>query len=116
MSLLKYIDRLKRMDDLIRRKATGSAEDFAEKLGISKTQLYEDLKEFRGLGAPVVFCQVRKSYCYEGDFRLILKFEENLKIKGGNFFHTPVLLEWHHLPYIPQVLLNACRGYRKANE
>ena len=29
MSLLKYIERLKRMDDLIRRKATGCADEFA---------------------------------------------------------------------------------------
>ena len=29
MSLLKYMERLKRMDDLIRRKATGCADEFA---------------------------------------------------------------------------------------
>jgi biotin operon repressor len=53
MSLLKYIDRLKRMDDLIRRKATGSPEEFSQKLNISRSQLLQDLKELKELGAPI---------------------------------------------------------------
>src|SRR5690606_13333029 len=83
MSLLKYIDRLKHMDDLIRRKATGGAEEFAEKLSISKTQLFEDLKEVKELGAPITLCSVRKRYQYEGSYRLVLRFEDNSKVNGG---------------------------------
>ena len=39
MSLLKYLERAKRMDDLIRRKATGNVEEFASKLGISQKRM-----------------------------------------------------------------------------
>lgn len=84
MSLLKYIERLKRMDDLIRRKSTGRAQEFANKLGISQSQLYEDLKEIRQLGAPVEYCGVRKSYIYTTDTRLIFSFRNEFEnIKGG---------------------------------
>lgn len=64
MSLLKYIERLKRMDDLIRRKATGRAEVFASKLGISRSQLLQDVKELRELGAPIEYCATTQSYIY----------------------------------------------------
>ena len=90
MSLLKYIERVKRMDDLINRKATGCANEFARKLGISKSQLYEDLKEMKELGAPIDYCQSRKSYIYNTEAKLIFKFQKDFKeVKGGqNFFRS----------------------------
>ncbi|UXE68856.1 MAG: hypothetical protein KA713_09885 [Chryseotalea sp. WA131a] len=84
MSLLKYIDRAKRMDDLIRRKATGCAEEFAAKLGICKSQLYQDLNEMKELGAPIKYCHTHKSYVYSIEAKLIFTFNGNLgKIRGG---------------------------------
>ena len=83
MSLLKYIERLKRMDDLIRRKATGNAQEFAEKLGISQSQLFQDLKEMKELGAPVNYCQISRSYEYTRECGVILDFGKS-KIYGGN--------------------------------
>ncbi len=84
MSLLKYIEMLKRMDDLIRRKATGCADEFASKLGISKSQLYDELKEMKELGAPLEYCSNRKSYIYNTESRFIVAFQKDLKeIKGG---------------------------------
>jgi hypothetical protein len=94
MSILKYIDRLKRMDDLIRRRATGTAQEFAEKLHISPSQLFQDLKEMRALGAPIDYCQKRKSYFYEKEGKLVLDFAaEGQSLKGGqnifeNFTHS----------------------------
>ncbi len=83
MSLLKYIERLKRMDDLIRRRATGCPDEFATKLGISKSQLYDELKEMKELGAPIEYCQTRKSYIYSAEARLTFTFHSNFKeIKG----------------------------------
>lgn len=83
MSLLKYIDRLKRMDDLIRRKATGCAHEFAEKLDISRSQLLQDLKELRELGAPIEFCPINKSYLYTKKCTLSIDFLEADSIRGG---------------------------------
>ncbi len=82
MSLFKYIDRLKRMDDLIRRKATGSTEEFSQKLNISRSQLLQDLKEMKELGAPVDYCHTSRSYLYTRECRVILNFESS-KVLGG---------------------------------
>jgi hypothetical protein len=84
MSLIKYIERLKRMDDLIRRRATGNSQEFANKMEVSTSQLFQDLKEMKELGAPIEYCTKRKAYCYKKDCRLILDFKESTHLKGGN--------------------------------
>lgn len=85
MSLLKYIERLKRMDDLIRRKTTGKAEQFASKLGISRSQLLQDVKELRELGAPIEYCNTIQSYIYTRPCSLSIELN---KVKGGkNIFY-----------------------------
>jgi hypothetical protein len=83
MSLLKYVERLKRMDDLISRKATGCAAEFARKLNISQSQLFNELKEMRELGAPIQYCQTRKTYFYENEGELTISFKTSSFIKGG---------------------------------
>ena len=83
MSLLKYIYRLKRMDDLIRRKATGDSDEFAKKIGISRSVLMENLREMRQLGASIAYCQIRNSYQYIDEFDLIIGQSFKSKIKGG---------------------------------
>ena len=109
MSLLKYIDRLKRMDDLIQRKGTGTAEEFAARLGISVSVLKENLNEMRTLGAEIEFCRTRKSYLYMRQSRLIIKFEGLTKdkeeaqgIKGGKFldsFYRTIFLDGNVIAY-----------------
>ena len=90
MSLLKYVERLKRIDDLIRRKATGTPEEFASRLGVGKTILMEELRELKQLGADVHYCKVRQSYCYNSEFVLkigCLSEREQNGLKGGqNYF------------------------------
>ena len=85
MSLLKYIDRLKRMDDLIRRKATGTPEEFSQKLNVSRSQLLQDLKELKELGAPVDFCRITQSYYYTRKCSMSLNFESSNILGGWTF-------------------------------
>jgi hypothetical protein len=86
MSLLKYVERLKRMDDLIRRKATGTPKEFANRLGIKKTMLMEELQELKALGAEIAYCKVRESYHYTDTFILRIGIDRNEQkaIKGGH--------------------------------
>ena len=83
MSLLKYVERLKRMDDLIRRRATGSAREFSEKMHVSESQLFLELKEMKELGAPIDYCSSTRSYYYVKSCRLVLDFKEEGGLKGG---------------------------------
>jgi hypothetical protein len=45
MSLLKSIDRLKKLDSLIKKEFTGTAEEFAEKIGISRSMLMMNIPD-----------------------------------------------------------------------
>jgi hypothetical protein len=78
------MDRLKRMHDLIKRKATGTPDEFAKKLGICKSMLMIHLKELKVMGAPVKYDQLQQNYYYTEQCKLIFEFEREGKlIKGG---------------------------------
>jgi predicted DNA-binding transcriptional regulator YafY len=64
MSILKYLDRIKQMDELIRRKATGSPDEFAEKVGLSRSALMKYIKLLKELNAPLEYDHNRQSYYY----------------------------------------------------
>lgn len=64
MSLNNKIERIKRMHDLIRYKRTGKPDQFARKMGLSESMLYNMLKELKQLGAPIAYCRYRESYEY----------------------------------------------------
>jgi predicted DNA-binding transcriptional regulator YafY len=74
MGVLKYLDRFKRIDDLVRRRATGSPEEFAKKLGISKSMLMLNLAELKELGAPLKYNSVENTYYYDCYGRLRFEF------------------------------------------
>ena len=84
MSILKYLDRAKRIDDLIGRKATGNAEEFARKLGVSRRALMLDLGELKEMGAPICYDKVCETYYYEGEYGFFFHNKETMKkIRGG---------------------------------
>lgn len=69
--------RMERIDQLIRIKGTGTAEQLAEKLGISRRSVYNLLSEMKDRGAPIKFDQFRGSYYYdeEGYFKIAIYFK-----------------------------------------
>lgn len=83
MSLLKFIERIQRIDYLIKKERTGSSEEFADKLGISRSMLMENLREMRELGAKIEYCPRRKSYHYESSFELVIGPSMKSKVIGG---------------------------------
>jgi hypothetical protein len=78
------------MDALIRRNSTGNAERFASLIGISVSQLKENLNEMRELGAPIEFSRSRGTYYYTRECKLLFAFSDaklsemqQRAIKGG---------------------------------
>jgi len=65
MSILKYIRRVERLHWFIKQQATGCTDEFADKMGYSKRQLLEDLRELKTIGAPIKFSSTRNTYYYE---------------------------------------------------
>jgi hypothetical protein len=64
MDVSRYFERLKTMDELIRRKSTGNPEEFAKRLGISRSTLMDYIKLLKSMSAPVEYDGIRMSYYY----------------------------------------------------
>ncbi|MFM7429715.1 MAG: hypothetical protein ACKO1F_07420 [Flammeovirgaceae bacterium] len=77
---------MKSIDTMIRRQATGTSDEFARKLGISRSMLMENLREMKDLGACICFCPHRRTYFYTSEFGLLIGNVTKQKIKGGGIF------------------------------
>lgn len=74
----KMIDKLHRIDQLIRMKATGQPQELAQRLRISPSTLYEYLDIMKTvLSAPIRYCHLRRSYVYDEEGKLQLGFKIN---------------------------------------
>ncbi|MCG8696953.1 MAG: hypothetical protein MI922_02775 [Bacteroidales bacterium] len=65
MDLIKHIERYKHIDYLIRLKKTGNPLEFAEKIGLSRRQLFYYLDELRDFGLNIKYSNLLKTYYYE---------------------------------------------------
>ena len=88
MKLIDKIQKIERMDLMIRRKGTGKPQEFAERMRIAESTLYEYLKLMKEMGAPINFCRGRNSYKYEFQTNFNFGFravdEEELRnMQGG---------------------------------
>lgn len=71
MSFFQKLERYERMLCLMKRRATGNPTEFASRLGISKSTLYDNLNELKSRGADVQFSNVDQSYILLNDFKII---------------------------------------------
>ena len=62
MKHLKYLRRYQKMHKLIMNERTGSAAEFAFKLGISRRMLFEYLDDMRDMGMEIRYSRRRRTY------------------------------------------------------
>ncbi|MDN5216639.1 HTH domain-containing protein [Fulvivirgaceae bacterium BMA12] len=58
------IERIKRIDHLIRLAATGGPDELAEKLQVSRMTIFRDLVEMKKSGSPIKYSHFNNSYIY----------------------------------------------------
>ncbi|MCK7532173.1 MAG: hypothetical protein MZV63_14660 [Marinilabiliales bacterium] len=58
------------MDPLISMRSTGTPEEFAEKLGIKRSTLFQSLQEMKELGVDIRYSWYRQSYYYADERRV----------------------------------------------
>jgi ACT domain-containing protein len=63
------------MDDLIRRKATGTPIEFAKKMGLSRSMLFKYLEIIKELDGPVHYSHQFQSYYYSEQVELNLGYK-----------------------------------------
>jgi len=103
MKIFEYLDRILRMHKLVKHGSTGTPEEFAHQLGVSRTSLYELIDELRCHGAPIAYSKTAKTFYYREPFEISITCslrpmtcEEVKDYSGGNilskilFFRTLV--------------------------
>lgn len=70
MTLFEQLKQIRRIDTLIQRKGTGTPEELARRLEVSRATVFRYIQALRDMGAPVSYCKSRQSYVYEGEFGL----------------------------------------------
>jgi len=77
---------------LLENGQTGTPEEFSQKLGMSRTSLYELLDELRAHGAKINYSKVAKTFYYKEPYEISitcimrpLTYEESKSVSGGKF-------------------------------
>lgn len=92
--IYKQLNRLQQIDQLIRQKRTGNAEELARKLSISRRLVYYWLDELKDMGLEIDYNRAAKSFVYQKPYQINVSFEikeltyeESMEIEAGiNFF------------------------------
>ena len=91
MTFNEQLDLMERMHLLIRRKATGTPEAFAQKLGYSERQVFRLINTMKERGFPIVYCKQKRTYFYEKEVKFqfevsVIGEKEKQMARGGRFY------------------------------
>ena len=70
MNPFERVARLAEMHRLIKQEKTGSPIEFAKKLRVSRSQLYNVKEELEDYGAVIKYCRKQKTFYYNNKFEL----------------------------------------------
>lgn len=73
MKLVEQLNRLERIDQLIRLKATGSPKKLAKRMNISERTVYYLIDSLRDFGAEIKYCRDKASYYYCNEVKFKFK-------------------------------------------
>ncbi len=98
MKVFEYLERISLMHKLISRQRTGTPEEFARQLGVSRTTLYELIDEMRSRGVPIIYSKSSKTFLYQYPYDVAvtcllrpLTYAEEQENSGGLNFFSKIL-------------------------
>lgn len=97
MKVFEYLDRISMMHKLIKVRKTGTPEEFARRLGVSRTSLYELIDEMRIRGAPIKYSKAARTFYYGEPFEILVNCSirpltvQEQENAGGGYFTDRVL-------------------------
>lgn len=93
MYLNKKFYIIEKMTRLIELKKTGTADEFAAKLRISRSQLFIELARMKSLNVDVSFNRSIKSFVFSGRKKIVVREpivvvdqETLISVQGGSFY------------------------------
>ncbi len=72
--MFKSVEKVSRIDTLIRLKATGSPSELASKLGMSERMVYYYLELMKDMGGSIQYDNKRKTYYYDTKTKFVNGF------------------------------------------
>jgi len=103
MNVFRRIERIQLLNKLIAEQRTGTPDELARRLGISRSKLYLLLEELDDIGVEIHYSKRAETFYYVNCKRLSFDFsfsvigpDESKKIGGGkksNFFLTSKILD-----------------------
>jgi len=75
MNFLQNVNRMEKLHTLILQRKTGTTQELAEQLGISRTSLYVLIDEFHALNLPVSYSRKYETFFYEREVKLTILFK-----------------------------------------
>ncbi|MCG8579937.1 MAG: HTH domain-containing protein [Bacteroidales bacterium] len=90
MKALRHLERLQLIYDIIEKGFTGSPDELASKLRISRRTLYENIEVIKEYGIEIDYCRTRKTFRILNDksFKIVFEIvvldkEQQRNINGG---------------------------------
>ena len=78
MNMISQLQRVQKINRMIKSARTGSPREFAGELGISESHFHRYIEELQQMGVPIQYSRARRTYYYENNTELILSY--SLKI------------------------------------
>ena len=87
MKMFEYIDRISIINKLISERRTGTPDEFAGRLGVGRSSLYEMIDELRSRGAPIEYSRREHTFYYREpfDIRIMCSFRNLTMAEMENF-------------------------------
>ena len=113
MKVFEYLERISMMHKLVSRQKTGTPDEFAQQLGVSRTSLYELIDELRSRGAPIAYSKSAKTFFYRQPYDISvtcslrpLSYTEAKENTGGFKIFSRILFFRTLLSDLSKVALN----------
>jgi len=87
MSFIEKYQKIEAVHQLIKMKATGTPDEFANHIQKSRRCIYNIIDELKEMGANISYNRNRQSFEYLNNFDLSLRIDTNA-IKGGRGFNA----------------------------
>lgn len=94
MKAIQQLERLKRISKLIKNESTGTPDELAKTLGISRRQLYAEIDYLRDLGVEICYSRSGRTFRYCNGNEIEISFGINIITKkvarniNGGFFQN----------------------------
>ena len=84
MTFNERINAIERIHQLISLKATGAPDELAQRLGVSRSTVYEFIESMKNLGAEIEYCRSKRTFVYTEKMFLMMRYSKRPERVAAN--------------------------------